>query len=126
MSGGGMVVLSPTNGIPPKRHVTFAADVRDTTPDPIQEARKIARQGNRYRAKDDYVSALERYNGAIALLERNFGSSPEDDDARLLLAKVYMLVFKLYFVYLDNIENASFYNKRARELEVSNLCLEKL
>jgi hypothetical protein len=125
MSGGGLVVLSPTDGVPSTRHVSFAADVRDTIPDPIQEARKIARSGNKYRMKNKYVSALERYSRSIAKLESTFGRNPDNAEAKLLLAKVYALRSLIYFFNKD-LQSTVSDGRRAEDLEPTKRRFERL
>jgi hypothetical protein len=101
-------------------HVRWASDVHDTAPDTLKDAVKIAKKGNKFRDKDDFGSALERYSRAISKLEREFGKVPADSSARLLLAKVYALRSKVYS-WSKDIHSAVSDGGNAEKLEPSKL-----
>jgi hypothetical protein len=101
-------------------HVRWASDVHETAPDTLKEAMKIAKKGNKFRDKDDFGSALERYSRAISKLECEFGRVPEDLEAKLLLAKVYALRSKVYS-WSSDIHSSVIDGKNAERLEPSKL-----
>jgi len=97
-------------------HVRWASDVHDTAPDTVKDAVKIAKKGNKFRDKNDLVSALERYSRAISKLECEFGKTPEDSEARRALAKVYALRSKIFFKTKD-FQSTLIDGKRSENLE---------